>query len=412
MFVPFSKTRRKNHLPKHIKTILKSKKLLYRKSKNDPLFKSLYNEKCKEYKNAVRNYKLRNEQKVLVSKNKKMLYNHVKKKTRSRHIVPPLKDQSGNILLDPKSKADLLNDTFAQVFLNESHLSPISTPITKQSSISNHNFDPITYLDILLSINKMKSSVSRTPDNIPSLFIKKTAFQLLTPLHFIFNQSIDTGKVPQIWKTALVVPIYKKGKINSPTNYRPISLTSVVCRLLERIIHNQIHTHLTHNNIISPTQHGFIHRRSTQTQQLQYMHDLINFYDNKIQVDIVYLDFSKAFDKVSHTKLIFILNHYNVSSKLVMWIKNYLCNRTQQTIVNNCYSNSVPGTSGVPQGSVLGPLLFIIYLQDLLSNIACNCKNTTIYAFANDLKLLSPHPKELQCALNVTNEWIKNGTCS
>ena len=116
---------------------------------------------------------------------------------------------------------------------------------------------------------------------------------------------------------------------------------------------------------------------------------------------------SSWYVKSSNITLVFILNHYNVNSQLIMWIKNYLSHRTQQTVIDNCYSNSIPVTSGVPQGSVLGPLLFIIYLQDLLSTISSNCKNTTVYAFADDLKLLSTHPTELQHALNITSSWIK-----
>ena len=154
-------------------------------------------------------------------------------------------------------------------------------------------------------------------------------------------------------------------------------------------------------------QHGFVQRRSTQTQQLLYINDLVKSYNTKTQLDIIYLDFSKAFDKVSHHKLLRILDHYNLNYKLVSWIKSFLFNRTQRTVVNNCFSHYIPVTSGVPQGSVLGPLLFITYLQDLINTVDHYCSSVSIYAFADDLKIFSSNPVELQHALNITTNWIK-----
>ena len=291
---------------------------------------------------------------------------------------------------EPSEKADILNRTFSKIFLNESSNSQPLSFSRDNSQIFPQHFDQISHLDIMASIGNLKSSVSRTPDNIPSLFIKNAAINLITPLLIIFNFSLATGQVPSVWKRAIVVPIYKKGKVNKASNYRPISLTSVVCRLLERIIHGQIHKHLQHNTIISSAQHGFIHKRSTQTQQIYYLNDLTSFFDKNKQVDIVYLDFSKAFDKVSHSRLLNALSHYKINSILLNWIQDYLSGRSQSTLVDDVFSASVLVSSGVPQGSVLGPLLFAIFIQDLINIISKECKLTTVYAFADDIKLLRP----------------------
>ena len=202
--------------------------------------------------------------------------------------------------------------------------------------------------------------------------------------------------------------IFKKGKRISATNYRPISLTSVICRLLERIVHSQIVPHLLINNIISPAQHGFVQRRSTQTQQIKFLDKLTAYHDSKTQVDIVYLDFSKAFDKVSHFKLVHVLSHLKIHHCLTNWIKNYLTGRTQVTMVDSSISDRTAVPSGVPQGSVLGPLLFIIYLQDLINKINTHCKNTTVYAFADDIKLISTDSSDLQKALHIVDSWTSN----
>ena len=136
------------------------------------------------------------------------------------------------------------------------------------------------------------------------------------------------------------------------------------------------------------------------------INDLTSFYDTNKQLDIIYLDFSKAFDKVSHEKLLHVLRHYKIHKNLLSWIENYLSGRTQSTLVDDTYSSTIQVTSGVPQGSVLGPLLFITYLQDLINKINTTCKLVTVYAFADDLKLLSPCTKDLQRALNIVNTWV------
>ena len=164
---------------------------------------------------------------------------------------------------------------------------------------------------------------------------------------------------------------------------------------------------LINNNIITQAQHGFIQKRSTQTQQLHFMHKLTSFYDNNVQLEVVYLDFSKAFDRVSHFKLLHVLQYFQIHPSIVRWIQNYLTGRSQTTLVNEACSDSVGVTSGVPQGSVLGPLLFIVYVQDLINTITSKCKNTTVYAFADDLKLLSTDPEDLQLALNLVTVWTK-----
>jgi sarcosine oxidase/L-pipecolate oxidase len=191
----------------------------------------------------------------------------------------------------------------------------------------------------------------------------------LTASDKLLNKSISSGTFPQQWKEAVVVPIHKKGDRNFVTNYRPISLLCI----LSKVLHS-----------LSEHQHGSLKGHSTITQMLCFLHKIGKARDKASQTDIIYLDLSKAFDSVSHSRLLFKLHSAGIKGCLFSWLSDYLANRTQRVLVKGCTSKPLPVTSGVPQGSILGPLLFIWYinyLPDAVSN------DTLVYLFADDTKL-------------------------
>ena len=227
---------------------------------------------------------------------------------------------------------------------------------------------------------KIESNRAAGPDGIPPRLLKETAYQMAPLLTFIFQSSLDQGQLPQDWKSANIIPIYKKGNKSYTANYCPISLTSICSKILEHIIYSSISTHLSYHNILSTNQHDFRTGRSCDTQLLEAINDFHQCLDSGTHIDAFFLDFTKAFDKVSHRKLCHKLLCYGANGNLLRWIKDYLTDQSQCVLLEGTSSKSHHVLSGVPQGSVLAPLLFLIYINDITESIT-----STIKLFADDV---------------------------
>ena len=217
-------------------------------------------------------------------------------------------------------------------------------------------------VELLKNLKLYKAS---GPDEIPAYLLKETSKEIAPALTFIFQASLQQSSIPSDWKKANVVPLFKKGDRAAPSNYRPVSLTCICSKILEHIIYSHIFTHLTRYNILCDQQHGFRHSRSCQTQLILTINDLAESLNRNEQTDVIFLDFSKAFDKVSHLHIFHKLHHYGIRGDLLTWIKDFVVNRSQQVIVNGQQSDPTHVTSGVPQGTVLAPLLFLCFINDI-----------------------------------------------
>ena len=217
------------------------------------------------------------------------------------------------------------------------------------------------------------------PDQVLPPVLKELATQLAPILTDLFNRSYDLGTVPNDWRHANVSPVYKKGKKILAVNYRPISLTCVYCKIFEYVIASAIMSHAQQHNILNALQHGFRSKLSCETQLVEFVRDLSeNMYDGH-QTDVLIMDFSKAFDKVGHQRLLSKLQRYDITGQTHRWIQQWLNCRTQVVVVDGEQSDPVPVSSGVPQGSVLGPCLFLFFINDLAEQL-----DSRVRLFADD----------------------------
>ena len=231
---------------------------------------------------------------------------------------------------------------------------------------------------------QVKINKSAGPDGVHPYVLKQCALSLSFPICLLGKKSVELGIVPVQWKFANITPVFKSGSKLIPTNYRGISLTSVLCKFIERIIADHIMSYLLRFNLISRHQHGFMSKLSTVTNLLQYIDIISGALDKKYSIDVIYLDFAKAFDRVPHSRMVLKLKSIGITGSLLVWCESFLSNRKQRVVMGEHIGEWKDILSGVPQGSVLGPLFFLIYLNDLLGLLTIPSE-----AYADDSKLIS-----------------------
>ena len=329
---------------------------------------------------------------ILSSNDKSRFYNYINSRCSSFSTIGPIKSDDNTYIFSDTVKSNILNNQFSSVFINDNDNIPHLSPPKHNSTINNFLFYRHNIRKHLINLSL---SCTLPPDNIPSIFFKQFSYELSIPLTILFNKTLSAGVCPDIWKVSYIVPIFKKGDPSNSfitiyttiyfiENYRPISITSIMSRVFERILVEEINFYLERNSLISDSQFGFRHKKSVELQLLNCYIKWITTIDKGSIIDIIYFDYARVF-KVSHNKL------------LVKLTKR----------VNNQMSDTIKIISGVPQGSVIGYLLFLIYINGLVEVID---KDISINLFADDTKLSCisndiNHRYKLQYNIDKFYEW-------
>ena len=352
---------------------------------------------------ACRKMKKEFEQKIAheSKSNPKAFYKYANNKLKVKSGIADLDTTNGKATTSSQ-KAEVLNNFFTSVFTRED-TDDIPYPEAKNvDSVSDLTITTTKVREKLLKLNPNKSP---GPDGMHPRVLLELTDVISEPLATIMQKSLEEGRLPQDWKDAHVTPIFKKGKKNLTTNYRPVSLTSVVCKIMESIIRDHIMQHILANNLLTDAQHGFVPGRSCSTQLITCLEKWTDILDRGSSLDSIYLDFSKAFDSVPHKRLGRKLESFGVNGPILQWLQNFLENRRQKVTVDGEESDWGEVRSGVPQGSVIGPTMFILYINDMPDVV-----ESFIQLFADDAKVFAEinngdHNINLQRDIGALQDW-------
>jgi hypothetical protein len=395
--------RRKQFLPKRLRRLVLKKRALWKKvNKSNWQSWAHYKEKCKQVRSAVRAYRASVESNLISVPNKKRFFHYVSNALHNKAELTSL-SCNGLQLIKDEEIADAFSTEFSKNFCDEDILLLNTSDeqiITESDVICGPN---IIYEDVR-RVLRTTSNSSAGPDGISGKLLRDLASVITLPLFIIFQQSLAHCVFPSAWKSATVIPIYKgKGARDSPSSYRPVSLCSVLGKTLEKLLRDQILSAATAVKPICSLQHGFTKKRSTTTNLLMTEKIINEALNSGSPVDVITVDFSRAFDKISHELLLRVLQKRGIPDRLIRWLRSYLSLRSQR-VRFRVLSPPKAVTSGVIQGSSIGTTLFILYIDELLWSL-----ETFALAFADDLKfvanLKTSSPVAVQKDLNRVYAW-------
>ena len=339
-----------------------------------------------------------------IKNNPKMFFRYVNSKIKPKEGVSNLVKEDGKLTENNQEKTEVLNNFFQSVYTSEDKN---NIPTFEKKTDKVISTISVTENDMYNALKNLNPNKSQGPDLLHPRILKELAKQLSYPLKKLFDRTMLEGNIPKKWKTQEVRPIFKKGNRTAAGNYRPVSLTSIICKIFEGFIRDALFKHLLNNDLLSNNQFGFCPGRSCSLQLLVTLQKWFEFLDNHTSMDAVYMDFRKAFDSVPHERLVTKLEGYGVKDNILSWVKDFLSDREQYVSINGVNSNTLPVTSGVPQGSVLGPTLFIYFINDLplVTNLPMNI-------FADDTKAFNKAESredqlKMQEAIDAMVQWTK-----